>query len=58
MKVKQYYTTGMQDILTKEYNKPDVTHNEIEVKSLYTGVCRSDVSMYKGEFPSYRHAWA
>ena len=51
MKVKQYYTTGNRDILQKEWEKPDITHNEIEVKSIFTGVCSSDVSMYKGEFP-------
>jgi D-arabinose 1-dehydrogenase-like Zn-dependent alcohol dehydrogenase len=51
MKVKQYYTTGNRDILQKDWDKPDITHNQIEVKSIYTGVCSSDVSMYKGQFP-------
>jgi D-arabinose 1-dehydrogenase-like Zn-dependent alcohol dehydrogenase len=51
MKVKQFYTTGNKDILYKEWEKPSIKHNEIEVKSIFTGVCSSDVSMYKGEFP-------
>ena len=51
MKVKQYYTTGMMDINRQEYDKPDIKHNQIEVQSVFTGVCSSDVAMYKGEFP-------
>ena len=51
MKVNQYYTTGMMDILRQEYDVPEHSHNEIAVQSIYTGVCSSDVAMYKGEFP-------
>jgi D-arabinose 1-dehydrogenase-like Zn-dependent alcohol dehydrogenase len=51
MKVDQYYTTGKMDIFRQEYDKPNHTHNQIEVQSIYTGVCSSDVAMYKGEFP-------
>mgnify|MGYP003646920808 FL=1 len=51
MKVNQYYTTGMMDILRQEYDVPMHSHNEIAVQSIYTGVCSSDVAMYKGEFP-------
>jgi len=51
MKVNQYYTTGKMDIFRQEYDKPNHTPNQIEVQSIYTGVCSSDVAMYKGEFP-------
>ena len=51
MKVNQYYTTGMMDIHKQEYDVPPIEVNEIAVKSVYTGVCSSDVAMYKGEFP-------
>ena len=53
MKVNQYYTTGMNDILRQEYEVPPIEFNEIAVKSVYTGVCSSDVAMYRGEFPLY-----
>ena len=51
MKVNQYYTTGMMDILRQEYDVPEHSHNEIAVQSIFTGVCSSDVAMYKGELP-------
>ena len=51
MKVNQYYTTGMNDIHRQEYEVPPIEFNEISVKSVYTGVCSSDVAMYMGEFP-------
>ena len=51
MKVNQYYTTGMNDIHRQEYEVPPIESNEISVKSVYTGVCSSDVAMYMGEFP-------
>ena len=50
MKVLQFYTTGRSDIVAHVWDKPDPTDNQIEVKSLFTGVCSSDVAMYKGEF--------
>jgi len=51
MKVNQYYTTGKMDICRQEYDKPEHAIDQIEVQSIYTGVCSSDVAMYKGEFP-------
>lgn len=45
-----FYTTGRQDIIEEEWDKPEITDDEIEVKSVFTGVCRSDVDMYTGSF--------
>lgn len=33
-----------------EYNKPEPTSTEIEVKAVMTGVCRSDIDMMNGNF--------
>lgn len=45
-----FYTTGNQDILETEYKLPDLSAEDVIVKSIYTGVCRSDVAMYNGDF--------
>lgn len=45
-----FYTTGNCDIIEEEWIKPEIKNNEIEVKSIYTGVCRSDIDMYCGSF--------
>lgn len=45
-----FYTTGNQDIIEEEWEKPEIVKDEIEVKSLLTGVCRSDIDMYTGAF--------
>lgn len=45
-----FYTTGKQDIIEEEWDKPEIKSNEIEVRSIYTGVCRSDIDMYCGTF--------
>jgi D-arabinose 1-dehydrogenase-like Zn-dependent alcohol dehydrogenase len=45
-----FYTTGKQDVIEEEWNKPEPKANEIEVKSVYTGMCRSDIDMYCGIF--------
>lgn len=50
------YTDGKGKFEEIEYNKPDPTSTEIEVKAVMTGVCRSDIAMMQGEFgplPSY-----
>ena len=39
-----------QDICEMEWDKPDPKRNEIEVKNIMTGVCRSDIDMYTGDF--------
>lgn len=45
-----FYTTGRQDICEMEWDKPEPKDNEIEVKNIFTGVCRSDIDMYTGDF--------
>lgn len=50
MTTRMFYTTGKRDILEQEWDKPEPANNEIEVQSIYTGVCRSDIEMYKGDF--------
>jgi D-arabinose 1-dehydrogenase-like Zn-dependent alcohol dehydrogenase len=34
-----------------QWDKPNITADEIEVQAVFTGVCRSDVDMMQGEFP-------
>ncbi len=50
MIVKCLQTTGQGKFAEVDYNKPDPNSNEIEVKSLLTGVCRSDIDMMNGDF--------
>ena len=50
MKVKLLYTTGKNDLCETIWNKPEPANDEIEVKAVMTGICSSDVAMYKGTF--------
>ena len=50
MKVKLFYTTGKNDIHEIVWDKPEPKDNEIEVRSIYTGICSSDVAMFDGIF--------
>ena len=50
MKTRLFYTTGKRDIIEEEWDKPEPNYNEIEVKAVLTGVCRSDIDMYNGTF--------
>lgn len=50
MQTRLFYTTGKQDIIECLWDKPEISDNEIEVKSFITGVCRSDIDMYAGTF--------
>lgn len=50
MKTRMFYTTGNRDIIETTWDKPEPNKNQIEVKSIYTGVCRSDIDMYVGKF--------
>lgn len=50
MKTRLFYTTGNRDIIEEEWDKPEPNYNEIEVKAVLTGVCRSDIDMYTGAF--------
>jgi len=50
LKSRILYTEGNGDFKEKTWDKPDITSNEIEVKALMTGVCRSDIDMMQGTF--------
>jgi threonine dehydrogenase-like Zn-dependent dehydrogenase len=43
-------TTGQGFFEEVEYNKPEIGPNEIEVRAIMTGVCRSDIDMMQGNF--------
>ena len=43
-------TTGTGEFLETEYTLPPLTDDEICVRSVMTGVCRSDIDMMKGDF--------
>jgi len=50
MKVRCLQTIGQGYFEEVEYDKPDPADTEIEVKTLMTGVCRSDIDMMRGDF--------
>ena len=50
MKSRILYTEGTGSFKEKTWDKPNITSNEIEVKALMTGVCRSDIDMMLGTF--------
>lgn len=50
MKVRCLQTTGQGHFEEVEYDKPEPSSTEIEVKAVMTGVCRSDIAMMQGEF--------
>lgn len=43
-------TTGQGIFVETEYDVPALTENEIEVRAVMTGVCRSDIDMMQGNF--------
>ena len=43
-------TTGQGYFEEVEYNKPEPTSDQIEVRAIMTGVCRSDIDMMQGNF--------
>jgi len=43
-------TTGNGEFVETEYHCPEISTNEIEVKNIMTGVCRSDIDMMQGNF--------
>ena len=49
MTTRILYTQGNGSFIETTWLKPYITDNEIEVKSLMTGVCRSDIDMMNGE---------
>lgn len=50
MNVKVLATAGQGKFLEQFWIKPDITADEIEVRAVMTGVCRSDVDMMNGSF--------
>lgn len=44
------YTEGNGKFIEGDWDKPEPTDDEIEVKSIMTGVCRSDIDMMNGKF--------
>lgn len=50
MKSRILYTEGTGTFEEKIWDKPEILDNEIEVKAIMTGVCRSDIDMIQGSF--------
>ena len=50
MKTRLLYTTGTGAFREQIWEKPDCTSDQIEVKAVMTGVCRSDIDMMRGTF--------
>jgi len=50
MIVRCLQTTGDGVFKEVEYDKPEPADNEIEVRAIMTGVCRSDIDMMEGNF--------
>lgn len=50
MNVKVLATAGQGKFLEQFWIKPDITADEIEVRAVMTGVCRSDIDMMNGSF--------
>jgi D-arabinose 1-dehydrogenase-like Zn-dependent alcohol dehydrogenase len=50
--VKLLRTYGDGKFVEEDWIKPEPTDSEIEVKALMTGVCRSDIDMMMGNFPT------
>ena len=47
-KVKILHTKGQGAFEEGEFEVPDIKDNQIRVKSVFTGVCRSDIDMMNG----------
>lgn len=45
-------TDGTGSFYETEWSRPPIKDNEIAVKTVLTGVCRSDVDMMRGDFPA------
>jgi Alcohol dehydrogenase GroES-like domain len=50
MKVRLLSTDGKGTFQEQEWDKPAITADEIEVRAVLTGVCRSDIDMMTGGF--------
>lgn len=52
LKVRLLRTYGDGKFVEEEWIKPEPTDDEIEVKAVMTGICRSDIDMMIGKFPT------
>jgi D-arabinose 1-dehydrogenase-like Zn-dependent alcohol dehydrogenase len=50
MRTRILFTNGDGKFVETAWDKPEPLDNEIEVKALMTGVCRSDIDMMVGDF--------
>jgi D-arabinose 1-dehydrogenase-like Zn-dependent alcohol dehydrogenase len=50
MQVKLLFTEGDGKFYETLWDKPEITDDEIEVKTIMTGICRSDIDMMNGDF--------
>jgi len=50
MRSRILFTNGDGSFVETAWDKPEPADNEIEVRALMTGVCRSDIDMMVGEF--------
>ena len=50
MLVKLLHTDGKGKFLERTWTKPAMKSDEIEVKAIMTGICRSDIDMMNGDF--------
>lgn len=50
MKTRLLYTDSNGAFKEQIWEKPEPASNELEVKAVMTGVCRSDIAMMRGEF--------
>lgn len=50
MIVKLLCTDGRGTFQEIDWDKPEITSDQIEVRAVMTGVCRSDIDMMQGEF--------
>jgi D-arabinose 1-dehydrogenase-like Zn-dependent alcohol dehydrogenase len=50
LKTRLLYTTGAGAFREQIWEKPEPTSDQIEVKAVMTGVCRSDIDMMRGTF--------
>lgn len=50
LRVKLLCTDGKGAFSEVAWDKPEINDNEIEVRAVLTGVCRSDIDMMNGEF--------
>ena len=49
-KVPILYTEGKGEFVQGEFELPDINSKQIRIKSVMTGVCRSDIDMMNGKF--------